>query len=363
MNYTELALVVLILSLIIQAIYLGYFTSRLSFHKDNKEFISKSVSVIICAKNEAENLKKNLPKIFNQKYDDFEVIVVNDRSWDNTKEILNNFKDQFTNLKIVTIPENKNDDFGKKLALTVGIKAAKNNHLILTDADCYPTSDLWIKEMSKGFKKEKQIVIGVGIYEKENGFLNKIIRYDTAQIAINFMGFAIAKVPYMGVGRNLGYTQEIYYLNNGFKSHYHISSGDDDLFVNQSSNNTNTNVVFNENSLTVSSSKKDFKSWLHQKKRHHTTNSNYKNKHKFLLLLQYFAAISFYICFLFLLTKNLYQALVLIIFFFRYIIIVCLFYNPFKIMKCKDLLLKFPLYEIILLICQPLFQINKRNSI
>ena len=257
MNYSELLLVVLILSLIIQAIYLGYFTSRLSFIKDNKQFISKSVSVIICAKNEAENLKKNLPRIFKQKYDDFEVIVVNDRSWDNSKEILINFKEKFSNLKIVTIPENKSDNFGKKLALTVGIKAAKNNHLILTDADCYPSSDLWIKEMSQSFGNEKQIIIGAGIYERENGFLNKIIRYDTSQIAINFMGFAIAGVPYMGVGRNLGYTQEIYYLNNGFKSHYHISSGDDDLFVNQSSKGYNE-VVFNENSLTISSPKKKF---------------------------------------------------------------------------------------------------------
>ena len=360
MNNSDIAFIILILSLVAQAIYLGYFTSRVTFKKENKKFISKGVSIVICAKNEAENLKKNLPRIFKQKYNDFEVIVVNDRSWDNSKEILINFKEKFSNLKIVTIPENKSDNFGKKLALTVGIKAAKNNHLILTDADCYPSSDLWIKEMSQSFGNEKQIIIGAGIYERENGFLNKIIRYDTSQIAINFMGFAIAGVPYMGVGRNLGYTQEIYYLNNGFKSHYHISSGDDDLFVNQSSNDNNTEVVFNENSLTISSPKKKLKSWLYQKKRHHTTNSNYKIKHKFLLLLQYFSSIFFYLCFIFLLVSSPHKFTVLILFILRYVIIVCLYYKPFKIMMCKDLLLQFPLYEIILLICQPLFQITKK---
>ena len=360
MNNSDIAFIIFILSLVAQAIYLGYFTSRVTFKKENKKFTYKGVSIVICAKNESENLKKNLPRIFNQKYDDFEVIVVNDRSWDNTKEILISFKKQFSNLKIVTIPENRSDNFGKKLALTVGIKAAKNNHLILTDADCYPSSDLWIKEMSQSFGNEKEIIIGGGIYERENDFLNKIIRYDTAQIAINFMGFAIAKVPYMGVGRNLGYTQEIYYKNNGFKSHYHISSGDDDLFVNQSSNNNNTVVVFNENSLTISTPKKDFKSWIYQKKRHHTTNSNYKIKHKFLLLLQYFSSILFYLCFVLLMISSPHKFTVLILFTLRYVIIVGLYYKPFKIMMCKDLLLKFPLYEIILLICQPLFQITKK---
>ena len=177
------------------------------------------------------------------------------------------------------------------------------------------------------------------------------------------MSYALNNLTYMGVGRNLSYRKSLFFKNKGFANHLHIASGDDDLFVNQSSNNNNTAVVFNENSLTVSSSKKDFKSWLNQKKRHHTTNTNYKNKHKFLLLLQYFASISFYICFLFLLASDLHQTRVIIIYFFRYLIIVCLFYKPFKIMKCKDLLFKFPLYEIILLICQPLFQINKRNSI
>ena len=111
--------------------------------------------------------------------------------------------------------------------------------------------------MSGGFQNKKEIVLGAGIYEKESGLLNKIIRYDTAQIATNYMSFSKAKITYMGVGRNLGYTQDLYYLNEGFKSHYYIESGDDDLFVNQASKNDNTEIIFNKESITISSPKKN----------------------------------------------------------------------------------------------------------
>ena len=213
--------------------------------------------------------------------------------------------------------------------------------------------------MSKGFEGEKQIVIGVGIYEKELGFLNKIIRFDTVQIAINSLGYAKAKLAYMGVGRNLAYHQDIYYLNDGFKSHYHIESGDDDLFVNQASNQRNTQVIFSSKSMTISKPKKELRNWIYQKRRHHTTNFKYKKKHKFLLGLQYLSASAFYFLLIFSFLSANYMKVGLILFTLRYLLIIAINYKPFKIMMCKDLLWVFPIYEIILLFCQPVFLVNK----
>jgi glycosyltransferase involved in cell wall biosynthesis len=360
MTYLEIGFIFLIASFLIQCFYLFYFSARVAFIKENKIEDKKGITVIICARNENENLKKNLPLILNQKYDDFEVVVVNDRSWDNSIEILNNFKVKYSNLKIVDIPDNKTDNFGKKLAITIGIKAAKNNYLLFTDADCKPLSEHWINEMSKGFEGEKQIVIGVGIYEKELGFLNKIIRFDTVQIAINSLGYAKAKLAYMGVGRNLAYHQDIYYLNEGFKSHYHIESGDDDLFVNQASNKRNTQVIFSSKSMTISKPKKELREWIYQKRRHHTTNFKYKKKHKFLLGMQYLSALAFYFLLIFSSISANFMIVGLILFTLRYLLIIAINYKAFKIMMCKDLLWAFPIYEIILLFCQPIFQINKR---
>ena len=359
MTYSEIGFIFLIASFLIQCFYLFYFSARVAFIKEKKSLEKNGITVIICARNENENLKKNLPLVLNQKYDDFEVVVVNDRSWDDSIEILNNFKAQYSNLKIVDIPENKTDNFGKKLAITIGIKAAKNNYLLFTDADCQPLSEYWINEMSKGFEGEKQIVIGVGIYEKELGFLNKIIRFDTVQIAINSLGYAKAKLAYMGVGRNLAYHQDIYYLNDGFKSHYHIESGDDDLFVNQASNQRNTQVIFSSNSMTISKPKKELRKWIYQKRRHHTTNFKYKKKHKFLLGLQYLSASAFYFLLIFSFLSANYMKVGLILFTLRYLLIIAINYKPFKIMMCKDLLWVFPIYEIILLFCQPVFLVNK----
>jgi glycosyltransferase involved in cell wall biosynthesis len=293
MTYSEIGFILLIASFLIQCFYLFYFSARVAFIKEKKSLEKNGITVIICARNENENLKKNLPLVLNQKYDDFEVVVVNDRSWDDSIEILNNFKAQYSNLKIVDIQDNKTDNFGKKLAITIGIKAAKNNYLLFTDADCKPLSEYWINEMSNGFKDEKQIIIGVGIYEKEIGFLNKIIRFDTVHIAINSLGYAKAKLAYMGVGRNLAYHQDIYYLNDGFKSHYHIESGDDDLFVNQASNQRNTQIIFSSKSMTISKPKKEFRNWVYQKRRHHTTNFKYKKKAQIFIRSTIFECISF----------------------------------------------------------------------
>ena len=363
MNLLEISFTILVFCSIVQFLYLFFFTSKISFHKEKKTSNSVGISVIIAARNEFKNLKNNLTKVLDQDYESFEVIVVNDRSWDNSIKFLKEMKKKYLNLKIVNIPDNKTDHFGKKLAITLGIKAAKFNNFLFTDADCYPCTNLWISEMSKGFNNGKKIVLGAGIYKKENGFLNKLIRFDSTQIAINYLSYAKSNLAYMGVGRNMGYTKEIYNLNNGFKSHYYLASGDDDLFVNQSSTKKNTEIVFNESSITISNSKKKLKSWIIQKQRHHTTNYKYKTKYKILLGLQYFSALFFYSSIIFLLLNNQLNLSILFIFIVRYLLIIVFVYKPFKILMCKDLLWKFPFYEIILLICIPIFQFNKEKNI
>jgi hypothetical protein len=92
---------------------------------------------------------------------------------------------------------------GKKLSITLGVKGAKFEHLILTDADCRPASRNWLKSIAENFSNEKQIVLGYGPYKKEKGFLNRLIRFDTTWIGMNYFSMALAKLPYMGVGRNL----------------------------------------------------------------------------------------------------------------------------------------------------------------
>ncbi len=356
-NY-DLIFYIFISSVIIQLSYLLFFYSRLALHKNKLPRKSFGVSVIICSRNEENNLKKFIPKLLNQNHENFEIIVVIDRTWDNSIEFLNELKKTNNNIKIVNLKDNGTDHFGKKLALTLGIKAAKYEHLIFTDADCYPSSEYWISEMTSGFTDDKQIVLGASTYASKKGFLNKLVRFDTAQIAINYLGYAKSSIPYMGVGRNLAYNKKVYENVSGFKSHYHIESGDDDLFINQVSTPSNTSIIFSSKSITVSVPKNNWKAWLRQKRRHHTTNYMYKMHHKVLLGLSYLSLLSYYFTIFSLAFNEKYQLTVLSFFMIRTALLIMLYYRPFKILLCKDLLWAIPIYEIILLFCYPMFQIT-----
>lgn len=283
-NSSLLALFILFAScFFLQMIYLWgiFFRTR----KKNKETgrDEPGVSVVICAHNEYLNLQKNLPLILTQDYPDYEVIVVNHAGDDETGFLLTEFADQYPHLKIVDIPADRNFFTGKKFPLSIGIKSARYDRLLLTDADCRPVGDQWIRSMASAFCDKKEIVLGYGPYEKIPGFLNKLIRFDAATIAMQYLSYAFKGIPYMGVGRNLSYTKSLFYRNNGFISHYRIRSGDDDLFINRVARKRNTTVVLDPSSFTFSDPKRTLGKWITQKKRHFSTSTYYRPVHKFLL--------------------------------------------------------------------------------
>jgi poly-beta-1,6-N-acetyl-D-glucosamine synthase len=245
--------------------------------------IPKPVSVIICARNEAVNLQRYLPKILTQDYPDFEVIVVNDASTDGTEGVLKNFQETYSHLRIINVLDKT--IAGKKGALAKGIEAAKNDWLLLTDADCYPLSKNWISGMMSALISEKiQIVFGYAPYERcDNSFLNKWVRFETLWTATQYLSFALVGQPYMGVGRNLLYDKKLYVQANGFAAHSDIPSGDDDLFVNQVVTQNNFSLFLHEETYMYSMPKTTWKGYFTQKTRHFSVGTRYLLKHKVLL--------------------------------------------------------------------------------
>ncbi|MEZ4799273.1 MAG: glycosyltransferase [Flavobacteriales bacterium] len=238
---------------------------------------------MIAARNEEDNLMEHIPLLMEQNYPEFEVIVVNDSSWDDTQEILKALQIQFPNMHLIHLDEEKQNMQGKKFAITLGIKAAKHELILLTDADCRPTHKNWIREMAASMSDSKSIVLGFSPYSKAKGWLNKVIRFDTLMIGLHYLGMAKAGRPYMGVGRNLMYKKELFFSVGGFKSHYSVQSGDDDLFINQVANKRNTAVQFSPEAQTISEPKKTWGDWKKQKKRHFTTLPHYKASDRNLL--------------------------------------------------------------------------------
>ncbi len=291
---TSILLIVFIFAFFVQMIYY-LFIFRKAIKKTPPLNLSKEkkhpVSVIICARNEAKNLRKNLPSFLEQDYPDFEIIVVNDCSEDDTAEILDALALKHKQLKICTIKKDRKFTHGKKLALTIGIKSAKHDILLLSDADCQPNGNNWIHYMARNYKNKKEIVLGVGLYKKKKGFLNLLIRYETAFIAMQYISMARAGKPYMGVGRNLSYKKELFFKNRGFASHLELQSGDDDLLISEISNKDNTCIENYPESFTYSEPENKFGNWLRQKKRHLTTAKFYQQSVKWMLGIDYLSRV------------------------------------------------------------------------
>jgi biofilm PGA synthesis N-glycosyltransferase PgaC len=277
--------------------YLGVYIQLPLYKPSKKQKKSKGISVVICAKNEAHNLEKFLPMILTQEYPEYEVIVVNDCSTDHTEEVLNQFSALYKHLRFTTIPANEKFRHGKKLALTVGLKSAGFDQVLLTDADCYPATDQWIRHMSSRLSKEKAFVLGYGRYEQKKGLLNALIRYETVFTAIQYFSYALKGRPYMGVGRNLGYRKSLFFKSGGFSNHYHIASGDDDLFVNEHANRKNTAIEIDPESHTISIPKASLGSWIRQKQRHVSAGNLYDPGSRFRLGTDMISRLLFYITF------------------------------------------------------------------
>lgn len=353
------------LSFIIQLYFYLFYYIRIVFYrnKSNKKAEKEGVSVIICAKNEQENLEKFLPSILEQDYPNYEVIVVNDCSEDESEFVLQRLQQKYKHLKTTNIKQDDKFYHSKKLAITVGIKAASNEQLLFTDADCKAESNKWIEKMQQNFIPEKEIILSYGGYFSEKKLINNLIRFDTLFIAIQYLSFALARKTYMGVGRNMAYKKSLFFKNKGFASHYHIDSGDDDLFINQAATKKNVAVEISHESITRSQAETSFSDWFKQKKRHLSTGSFYKFGTKWRISLENLSRVLFYTLFsLSLVFFTQYYIYILAAFCFRMVLQLIIYKVAMNRLNEKYLLLPSLLYDILLPFINSLFLLINKLS-
>lgn len=287
LSYIDYCLLGALLLLLLYQCYFYFRYMTIASRKHNKhtslleDSACPKVSVIVCARNEQQNLQDYLHTLLTQDYPCYEVIVVNDGSEDDTQIVLERYALQCKQLYTTFVPRDARVISSKKLALTIGVKAANYDYLLLTDADCRPHSRHWIREMMSGFANEQtEVVLGYGAYFEKKTLLNGLICYDTLFIGLQYMGMANVGYPYMGVGRNLAYKRDTFFKNSGFRGMLGEVAGDDDLFVNKVANKANTAVVCSPESITWSSPKTTWKEWIHQKTRHLSVSHHYKQTSK-----------------------------------------------------------------------------------
>lgn len=321
------------------------------------------VSIIIAARNEADNLYNFLPLWLEQDYPEFELIIINHQSVDDSYNILHAYQREYPNLKVVELNKNNHLRVGKKLPISLGVKAAKYENLVFTDADCKPASTQWLKYMASNFTESKQMVIGYGPYIKRDGFLNKVIRFDTLMIAVSYFSFALSKIPYMSVGRNFAYNKSLFNSVSGFKSHYGIASGDDDLFVQQAARKGNFAIEIDPKTHCFSEPKKTWGEWLNQKSRHYTTSDVYKPFIKLLLGIYPLTVILFWAFAIGFSFHSEFRYLVWAVFLFVVVIKWITHGRAFKKLKSSSFILAFPILDLLYAILMPIiFYTSERNQ-
>jgi poly-beta-1,6-N-acetyl-D-glucosamine synthase len=327
--------------------WIGIF-SKFIFFKDKIDLTENTknelppVSVVICAKNEEKNLVANLDRILTQSYHSFEVLVIDDDSSDKTYEVLLEYQKKYSYLRIIKKTYIKKI-IGKKAALALGIKEAKHEIVLLSDADCAPKSDKWILSSVLALGN-KSILLGYGPYKEQAGFLNAFVRFETVMAAVQYFSFAQIGLPYMGVGRNLCYKKILFNRVGGFSSHENIASGDDDLFVNQVATKENTAICTHYENFNYSEAKQTWSDFVKQKTRHLTTGKYYRWYHQ--LLLSFFAgshAWHYFSGLILLILGNLY--IFLLGYMIRFLVITFLYYLTFKKLRELSLLTLLPLLD------------------
>lgn len=365
----EIVLYVFIAAAAIQLLYYLVVFARVGFTRV-VSYIPEQlppVSVIICAHNEAENLRKFLKVVLIQQYPQFEVILVNDRSTDNTIDVMVDYYTRNNNVRIVNIPiEEKSNYAGKKDALLKGIELAKFDTLVLTDADCRPAGTHWLAHIAGAYLNKTEIVLGYSPYEKQRGFLNKFIRYENVLTALQYLGFAKAGLPYMGVGRNLSYKKKLFEGFDKWKNNRQLPTGDDDLFVNAVARRRNTEVCLNKEAFTYTKAPHTFSEWLHKKRRHLRAAFRYRWYHQLLLFLFAFSGLLLYVSFAVLVVSMYNWQLAIAIFVIVALLKVLISYTAYNKLGTNDLtMLTLPLdifyYTYLLLVFFLLLLKPKKN--
>jgi len=302
-NTIELILLsVLGVLFITQVIY--YFALYNRIHAHNKAVRQKKVSfsealpplsVVICAKNESENLRSFLPSVLEQDYPDFEVIVVNDGSTDESEELLSALEKEYPHLYHSFTPENSRYISHKKLALTLGIKASKHEWLVFTEANCYPVSKDWLRLMARNFTQDTDIVLGYSGYERGKGWIHKKIALDALFTSMRYLGYALAGRPYMGIGRNMAYRRELFFKQKGYSAHLNLQRGDDDLFINKIATSKNTRVETDVNATVRMRPLVYKKDWREEKVSYMATSKQFKGIQRYMLGFETLTRLLFYI--------------------------------------------------------------------
>ncbi|NDW10658.1 glycosyltransferase [Dysgonomonas sp. 520] len=310
-----------------------------------------SVSVIIIAKNESENLAKNLPIVLDQDYPDFEVIVVNEGSTDESEKLLDRYSASHSNLYHTFSPDSRD----RKLSMTIGIKAAKNDILLFCEANCRPVSRNWISLMAQNFTEDKDVVLGYSYITGKKRFFKRLACFDNLFFSLQYLSRAIKKKPFTGTYRNLAYRRELFFNNKGFSSVLNYENGEE-VFINRIVTKENTAVEVHQDSF-MEMDLDSYSTWRGLKTTYLRAKNYFKQDGHSIFSLEATTRYLFYLSFALLLTYGIlsenwvYLGIIALLFFIRYFVQYFILKKASEYFKTPRFYISFILFDIL----QPIY--------
>jgi len=334
--------------LLVQLVYFWAFFSQLAFRKSGVENPEKPpVSVILVASNHYNDLRKHLPEILSQDYPNYEVVVVNDASEDGSDELLERFAEQYPHLKVVVMHQSLNWFKGTKFPLSIGIKSAKNEIILVTETNFVPLSNKWLSEMMKCRKDKTEIIVAhstfatgskINAWYRFAGFYRQLLNFSAI----------LTKLTFTGSASNLIFTRSLFYDNQGFTSHYTKSTGTGEMFVNQAATRSNVSLQISSESRMAFAKNLAFGKWLEKENDNFEIHRYLKFSHRAFNSLFFNSLLLFFLAFAALMILNLHWEIILGLFALRFISQLLVFGFAQKKLSEKGLLLFTPLFEIFL---------------
>lgn len=330
-----------------------FFKSKQGVEENKEEAAYLGITVIITAKNEAANLRSNLLDILEQDYPNFQVVVVNNGSDDSTAELLDDLSKIYSNLYVTYIPIGSEKLNNKKLAITVGIKAAKHDILLFTEPDSKPLSDKWILEVAREFNKGKEVVLGACRLIKKRGVVNNYIQYDNILNGIRYLTPALLKRPWFGIGRNMAYRKDLFYKEKGFSALLNVENGEDNLFIDKIANKDNIAVVLSNESLVESNVADSTRAWRKDRSSYLRTKKHLSKLFSRVFALEVVSRYLFYILFLLLIVVgiqfrlNVSIAIAVLLFVIRFIVLLYVMNKVGKIYDSKRLYISHLIFDVL----------------
>jgi glycosyltransferase involved in cell wall biosynthesis len=319
MQITKVALAILIVFGVITLIQLVYYYviyGRFAFYRKKSalSFRDIPISVVIVVRDDAAQVLQTLPRLLEQQYSFYEIVIVNDRSRDeNSLQAIKEYKDRYPNIKIVDLSTAVSTSRGKKMAISMGIKCATYDHILLTSPDCAPASNQWLSMMAQNFQFQRRVVLGYNTYDKKKGIYSHFLHYDNLIGAMQYFSHALLHSTYRGDLRNVAFLRPLFYQQNGFISYNHLLYGEEDIFIHRASVKNNTAIEFSPDAATICQHTPQYRFWrLHKISLFYTRKFN-SLKNRLLLGFYELTNILFYVFLVLSILTSLHQPLALYI--------------------------------------------------